>query len=267
MLQTSHRGRFAKLTGPIALAACVLGLAAVLLGADSTESDEATRVLLVGNSYTQFHMLPRLVERLGASANTPLQVDAVTHSGYTLRRHWIRGPARERIARGGYHFVVLQDHSLRPIDRPAEFDDYGQRFLRAAVSVGAAPVLYQTWAPGPRSPFYRQRAKSASAPLDANALTAQLEHAYGELARREAARLAPVGRAFARALEAHADVELYGPDGTHPSWAGSYLAACVLYGTLTSKDPRAATYAPWELKGGQAPRLREVAAAVLDEQR
>jgi hypothetical protein len=263
----SHRGRFARLTRSIALGAIALGLAAVLTGADSTEPHEAIRVLLVGNSYTQFHMLPRLVERLGASTATPLHVDAVTHSGYTLRRHWIRGPARERIARGGYHYVVLQDHSLRPIDRPAEFDDYARRFTRAVVSAGAAPVLYQTWAPGPRSPFYRQRAKSASQPIDADTLTARLESAYGELARREAARLAPVGRAFARAQAAHRELELYGPDGTHPSWAGSYLAACVLYGTLTGKDPRAATYAPWEVDATEPPLLREVAAAVLDAQR
>jgi hypothetical protein len=196
-----------------------------------------------------------------------LLVDAVTHSGYTLRMHWQKGLARERIARGSYHFVVLQDHSLRPIDRAAEFDDYGQRFARAAVSAGAAPVLYQTWAPGPRSHFYRARAKRGHDPIDADHVTTRLEHAYGELARREAAHLAPVGRAFARAVQAHRDVELYGADGTHPSWAGSYLAACVLYGTLTGKDPRDATYVPWELKGTPAPLLREVAAAVLDERR
>src|SRR4051812_43793641 len=117
--QALRRGWFARVTRPIGVAACVLGLAAVLLGADLPERAEVTRVtrvLFVGNSYTHFHMLSRLVERLGASANTPLHVDAITHSGYTLRRHWRDGLARERIARGGYHFVVIQDHSLRPID-------------------------------------------------------------------------------------------------------------------------------------------------------
>ena len=247
----------------LSIAGCALALAALLLSADSAAQLEPTRVLLVGNSYSQFHMLSRLVERLGASAQAPLQVDAVTHSGYTLRRHWLRGPARERIERGRYHFVVLQEHSLRAIDHPQEFDDYGQRFARAVLSAGAAPVLYQTWAPGPRARFYRERAK-ASGPIDAIAVGARIDQAYGELAQREAARVAPVGRAFARALETHREVELYGSDGTHPSWAGSYLAACVLYGTLTGHDPRQATYAPWELPREQAPLLRQVAADVLE---
>jgi hypothetical protein len=257
----SRRERFAKLTRLTSLAACALALAALLLGADAAMPAEPTRVLLVGNSYTQFHMLPRLIERLAASTDTALQVDAVTHSGYTLRRHWIVGLARERIASGGYQLVVLQDHSLRPIDRPAEFDDYGQRFARAVESAGASTVLFQTWAPGPRARFYRERAKTADAVIDATTVTARLEHAYADLAQRESARVAPVGRAFARAAETHPELELYGADGTHPSWSGSYLAACVLYGTLTGRDPREATYAPWELNRGEAPLLRELAAS------
>ena len=273
MVQVSRRGWFARLTRPIAAATCALGLSALLLGADSATRLEPTRVLLVGNSYTQFHMLPRLIERLGASTDTPLRIDAVTHSGYTLRRHWIVGLARERIAQGRYQIVVLQDHSLRPIDRPAEFDEYGERFARAAVSTGASVMLFQTWAPGPRARFYRERGQTAGgvdaagaarAALDAITVTARLEQAYADLAQRESARVAPVGRAFARAAATHRELELYGADGTHPSWAGSYLAACVLYGTLTGRDPREATYAPWELNRGEASLLRELAASTLN---
>jgi hypothetical protein len=225
------------------------------------ELEPVTRVLLVGNSYTHFHMLHRLIERIAASAGTPLRVDAVTHGGYSLRMHWQKSAARERIASRAYRFVVLQDHSLRPVDHLDEFDDYGERFARAIVSSGAQPVLYQTWPRSPHSRFYGERERSQ--PRSVDEMAARLEQAYGALATREGARLAPVGRAFTAGLAAHPELELYSADGTHPSWAGSYLAACVLYGTLTGNDPRRASYAPWELPAEQAPVLRALAAQVL----
>ena len=227
--------------------------------ASRAELEPVTRVLLVGNSYTHFHMLHRLIERIAASAGTPLRVDAVTHGGYSLRMHWQKSAARERIASRAYRFVVLQDHSLRPVDHLDEFDDYGERFARAIISSGAQPVLYQTWPRSPHSRFYGERTQ----PRTVDEMAARLEQAYGALAAREGARLAPVGRAFTVGLAAHPELELYSNDGTHPSWAGSYLAACVLYGTLTGNDPRRASYAPWELPPEQAPVLRALAAQVL----
>jgi hypothetical protein len=243
----------------LALAALALG-AALAPAEGRAELVQLTRVLLVGNSYTHFHSLSRQIEKLAASTATPLRVDAVTHGGYTLRMHWMKSAARARIASGGYRYVVLQDHSLRPLDHLDEFHDYGERFARAAISAGAKPVLYQTWPRNPSSRFYNERTK----PRSADEMASQLDQAYSALADSQGALLAPVGRAFTVGLAAHPEVELYGRDGTHPSWAGSYLAACVLYGTLTGKDPRNASYVPWELPAEQAPSLRALAARVLE---
>ena len=241
--------------------ACFALCATVLPAPGRAELEPVTRVLLVGNSYTHFHSLSRQIEKLAASAGKPLRVDAVTHGGYSLRMHWMKSAARARIASGGYRYVVLQDHSLRPVDHLDEFHDYGERFARAAVSAGAKPVLYQTWPRDPSSRFYSERAS----PRSADEMAAQLDRAYSALAERQGALLAPVGRAFTRGISAHPELALYGRDGTHPSWAGSYLAACVLYGTLTGHDPRAASYVPWELPPEQAPALRALAAQVLEQ--
>ena len=43
----------------------------------------------------------------------------------------------------------------------------------------------------------------------------------------------PVGIAFERAYEQRPDIELHKPfDGSHPSLLGTYLAACVVYGSV-----------------------------------
>ena len=47
----------------------------------------------------------------------------------------------------------------------------------------------------------------------------------------------PVGLAFARAIAAKPDLELYVADKRHPSLAGTYLAACTTYAALWGKSP------------------------------
>ena len=61
--------------------------------------------------------------------------------------------------------------------------------------------------------------------------------------------MAPVGLAFAHihdnvvaagfnaSLTGNTFYDLYNADGSHPSLAGSYLAACVLYATMTGETP------------------------------
>jgi hypothetical protein len=85
------------------------------------------------------------------------------------------------------------------------------------------------------------------------------------LSQRLGAGIAPVGRAFERALVQHPNLALWGSDGSHPTVAGSYMAACVLYGALTGADPRASAYAPSELSSSEATQIREVAAESLQE--
>jgi hypothetical protein len=120
-------------------------------------------------------------------------------------------------------------------------------------------VLLETWARSERTRFYRER----QSPRSAGEMAARVALAYATLAAREGARVAPVGRAFSIVSSHSPEIELYRADGTHPSWAGSYLAACTLLGTITGKDPRTASYVPWELAPEQAERLRELAAQVL----
>ena len=47
----------------------------------------------------------------------------------------------------------------------------------------------------------------------------------------------PAGEAWRIARARDSRVELYGPDGFHPTPEGTYLAALVLYGTLYAQSP------------------------------
>src|SRR5437870_3915236 len=68
-------------------------------------------VLFIGNSYTFFNNLPRLVSALSMNEDRPLRTESVTQGGYTLEHHWQDGKALAAIQQGGWDYVVLQEHS------------------------------------------------------------------------------------------------------------------------------------------------------------
>jgi hypothetical protein len=61
----------------------------------------------------------------------------------------------------------------------------------------------------------------------------------------------------------HPQLSLDRKDATHPTMAGSFLAACVLYGTLSGADPRRSGYVPYELEGADAELVKRIAAETL----
>ena len=81
-------------------------------------------------------------------------------------------------------------------------------------------LLYLTWA--------RQQARERSKDID---------RAVETIAAEIGVQVAPVGPAWQLAMRKLPQIHLYVNDGSHPSAAGSYLAACVFLGTLFKQSP------------------------------
>jgi hypothetical protein len=75
-------------------------------------------------------------------------------------------------------------------------------------------------------------------------------------------RVAPAGEAFATTLSEEPDAALWGPDGSHPSLEGSYLAAAAVFGELYGISPARSTY-DGGLVPAQARVLRQIAAQAV----
>lgn len=244
----------------LALALITFGVA---IGPAQADPPEPLRVLFVGNSYTRFNDLPRMVRRISREVpeGRPLRTRRLTEPGYTLQRHWDRGRAHRHIETGRYDVVVLQGNSLSPIEAPGELRESVGRFSDLAGEHGARVVLFETWARRENHRLYR-RSEDLDGP---DAMLDRIERVYLTLGEELHAPVAPVGRAWHEALRALPRARLHRADGTHPSIAGTYLSACVLYATLTANDPRQTRWRPHPLGPRRASRLRELAAQVVAE--
>jgi hypothetical protein len=181
-----------------------------------------TRILFIGNSFTQRNDLPGMLAALAASAKPAVRIETgrVIANGMALKTHWTRGEARELIRRKKWDFVVLQEQSTRPLKNPKLMHEYVRLFNDDVVAAGARTALYMTWAR--RESFDRQD---------------ELGDAYTSIGRELGAVVVPVGTAWKLALADDPALVLHDKDGSHPSPAGTYLAACVFYAALFGASP------------------------------
>lgn len=179
------------------------------------------RVLFVGNSYTFSHDLPRVLEQIASSTpgGPSIKTVMVAEPGWTLQQHWEDRRALAEIRGRSYDYVVLQGHSLSTVEARDRLVEYGRRFDSAIDEAGAQTVLFQTWA-------RREHPEMLEAVRDG----------YGTLAEPTNAVVVPVGEAWAESWQAHPDIHLWHADGSHPSPAGTYLAAATFYSVLTGRS-------------------------------
>jgi hypothetical protein len=202
-------------------------LVAVLLGIVAKTADAAgVSVLFVGNSLTQTNDLPAVFKRLAAAS--PLHVDvtvsSITPGGAFLSDHWKRGEVVPRLRDQHPNFLILQGQSTEPLSARQSFVHHTALFKSEADRVHTTTILFATWARQAGDPYY-QDPSSGGSPAE---MQTRLNAAYSSLAKNVGAKLAPVGVAFERAHRDAPQIQLL--DGTqHPSPAGTYLAAAVLF--------------------------------------
>jgi hypothetical protein len=223
---------------------------------DPLPDRRAVSVLFVGNSLTYVNDLPHLTERFTASSplHTALTVGSVVSGGAPLSEHWRKGEVRRALGLHRPDVLVLQGQSTEPLTAQGDFFHYAELLKTEADKVGARTILFETWARPPGDPFYSEPVSGGSPAV----MQSRLSDAYSWLATRLHVELAPIGQAFASAQARLPGVPLL--DGSqHPTLAGSYLAAAVLFRALFHESPVNATYTAG-IPAAAAVSLREIAA-------
>jgi hypothetical protein len=261
-----------KFSRRLVLAALVSSFA--LLPAQTAPAPKNIRVLFIGNSYTYFNNLPKLIEAIAAAHpdGPRIETEAVLRGGVTLKTHWNDGKALDAIRKGGWDFVSLQEHSTlgKPpapgeqpsINDPADYFEYAVKFNDEIRKIGARTLLYATWS---RDGYPEQQRR--------------LDDAVVRLARQIDAAIVPISLAWNIARIEAPGIRLNTPDRSHPTAAGSYMAALLFYQSITGRAPTAApaviTGTPWNrhepvtlinLSWSDAMSLRMFAARAWDQE-
>lgn len=214
-----------------------------------TAEAEPLKVLFIGNSYTYYNSLPVLFKKVANAAGAKVEVASVT-AGSRRFSEWsnptnVYGTRVEAAltATNDYDIVVLQERSVSPL---SEYDAFsaGAKALATRISQtqkNCKIYLYQTWG-NPSS----QGNYGGSIPE----MESRLRTAYKTVATEIGATVSYVGKAFTYVYETYnlatlgtqSPYWLYQSDNTHPTYLGSYLAACVHTATILGIDPRTTVY-------------------------
>jgi hypothetical protein len=228
------------------------------------------RVLFIGNSYTYVNTMPQIIADIATSMGDTVVWDMAAPGGAAFFDHCNDPATLAKIGAGGWDYVVLQEQSQTPAlpDAIIQGKFPFARELDSQVNVYspcAETIFYMTWGrkngDASNCSFYTVQYNwpwyCTYAGMDS-----VIRLRYRMMADSNKASLSPAGAVWHYIRGAHPAIELYDADGSHPSAAGSYAAACAFYVALFKKDPTAVPFS-YTLSGAEAANIRLAAKKVV----
>lgn len=213
-----------------------LGLLALSLQA------QRTSVLFIGNSYTYVNDLPNTFRQLALSLGDTVDIAMSAPGGFSFSQHAAYAPTLDAIASRPWDYVVLQEQSQMPaFPNPATTLFYATALADQIEANDECtwPVFYMTWG---RENGDADNCAGWPPVCTYAGMQALLRERYLQMGVDNDGYVAPVGVAWKRVRETQPGIGLYNGDGSHPSLAGTYLAACVFYSTLFRESTVGAAY-------------------------
>ncbi len=235
------------------------------MDAGAIDAGATLHVLFIGDSYTYVNDLPGMLAMIAATSGVPpaIATGEVVQGGASLEMQWDGGLAVAAILDGGWTQVVLQGQSEEPLGLDADasaFFAYARSFGDLAVSEGAQPTLFVTWARAAGAPEYTEGEF-----VSPEEMQDELTFAYAQVAQQwPQSILVCVGEAFERAIAQYPGIVLQQTDFSHPTVAGTYLAASTFYVALTGNPVPSQSSVPAGVSAEDAANLRAVAQIGTD---
>jgi hypothetical protein len=200
-------------------------------------SQETRKVLFLGNSYTYANELPQIVAALATNTGDVLIHDSNSIGGYTLQDHFDSTLSKNKILSDNWDYIVLQEQSQRPAFAvPLAFFN-GFLELKGYIKQNkpcAQITSFMTW--GYENGDTQNCATNPTV-CTYIGMDNLIRDRYMEFSNVFESEVTPVGVVWRYIKENYPNINLYQSDGSHPSLAGSYLAACCFYTSIFRKDP------------------------------
>ena len=177
-------------------------------------------LLFMGNSHTSANDLTGMVAEMVRAARPTRTVAFVEAPGWMfLEERITHAPSDELLRSQNWSFVILQAQKYSSSGLFEYSTAEAEEFVRRAREQRAVPILFPEW---PRRGIDETR---------------RIYDLHVSIAQREVACVAPIGQAWDLSLQRHPALELHASDGNHSNPAGAFLAALMLFATMTGVSP------------------------------
>jgi hypothetical protein len=211
------------------LAALVLLLAACGGGGDSQRGGATSgpppasadiTLLFMGNSHTSVNDLSKMVADMVRAGRPGKSVASVEAPGWLfLDERLTDAPSMDLLRSQNWNFVILQAQKYSSSGQVAYSTEEAKELVRRSRTQHAVPIMFPEW---PRRGIDE---------------TQRIFDLHVSIAQAEPACVAPIPQAFDLALARDPTLTLHASDGNHSAPAGAFLAALVLYATITGQSP------------------------------
>ena len=224
-------------------------------------------ILFIGNSMTYFHDMPTAIfEPMAKEAGFDVRVQSITAGGRFLWENLQRDDETALAVKaalapdktGAYDYVILQEGMPDLYTDTERFYGAVRSLAEQIRSLGAKPALYA-----------RMGNQRGNPELDDPDCT--YENVYSAIVAAHEAMSRELDIPVAWAVSAghdlndrEIDFELYAQDQSHPSYAGSYIAALTVMAVVFGVDPVSLTF-DGLLQPAQAALCREAAGKVMKD--
>ena len=202
------------------------------------------KVLFIGNSYTYYNWSSYMLKEIAWKEGLEVEVALSAHSGFTIERHLDHAVTTSFVNAGGYDYAIVQEYNDRMAVVGADL---------AKGSLGSDALKYVT---NMKTMISNIKAKSPSVvPLietswgtkngvgsliktnwtDYVTMQGYVTEGTKHVATQASVDCTLLGEAWKKVRSERPSLEMYHTDLHHPSYAGSYLKACVNYLTLSGK--------------------------------
>jgi hypothetical protein len=204
-------------------------------------AQDSLSILFIGNSYTYVNDLPAVLNNLTNSLGDIATIDSRTQGGASFATHIGNSSTYSSIHSKPWDFVVIQGQSQELSFPTSQVNTQSYPYIvQLDDSIHknkycSQTILFMTWGRQNGDPQWDSIATY-------NGMQERLTNAAIRMADSINASISPVGVAWKYARDNYPSINLYSSDGSHPSFEGTYLAACTFYASIYRKSPVNASY-------------------------
>ncbi|MCZ4407940.1 T9SS type A sorting domain-containing protein [Cryomorphaceae bacterium 1068] len=209
------------------------------------QAQTTKKVLFIGNSYTAYNTLPAMVSNMATNTGDELIFDSNTPGGARFLNHATNPTTLNKIAADNWDYVALQaqsqETSFSAEYKEAELYPFAEILIDSIRSnyECSEPMFYMTWG---RENGDVNNCGFIPWVCTYEGMDDSIRATYTYMADIYHTEIAPTGAVWRYLRENHSEIGLYTADGSHPSLAGSYAAACAFYTMIFKNDPALVTW-------------------------